>query len=1012
MEQLTKTRFQNVVVNKRLRIGDDNFDPNEPSLLYVAGDMKVTGSMGFNSNVNIDNDLVINGSLTVKGTSTIIQSENHIIHDNTIVLNAGLQNLDIDFQRETGIIIQRPLKNGFPQEPFKIVYKDVDYTDIEENGIDHNDILDIGISGDLHRVATINDYPTNRGIPMWNDASNILDTETNIYVEKQSIGGASTDTSQNLHVRNGTIYNTGRDGQHYDIDVLYQPPPKFGNDGIELTTTYFRVKWRMDHVIKRLAFLNIDVPFIDKIGIDIKRVNPPTDWIEATREHPKDTLYYDFIFNAEYGDIRIASDTSYNVRVYGINFVQQTTDNYLLFENLSLNNAGVPNEPTSIRFGTPTLNSLKLIFTTPSDNDSFEEGNQAFPAIKEYEYVYKRLEENSDRNVVHPEEEYTRVYTTLSEDKVLSKEISFNITENVFPGTAYQLIRLRAKNEVASEASGYGLDGIGNNIIETKTLNPETNEYFVSVTPDGSKPVENKVNFRLPNDDKLYDLTYYKSGEFSVVEEISSFFVNNGRIGEKARQLTNLVKIELSYTNLNITNSSPLTIRYNGYPDADTIDGETKIEGDNQYFQFTDVSCVDAKKEELKEEYSGFGLVGTYKIGIKTQPPANNNIHTLKINVTNYGGNNALSDISASSENTKNFDLWEHNFVIDSLTGNATISNNTISASDIDITVLYCHGVPSIRTMTTTITYALNNYVGNVLPADLIVSKIGASTNINGITDTDITSSSNVQPLSITKTFTNCSFNTNTNTNLIDTNTIPNVSVLTPINFSGEGTPVPTNMTDTTKFFVDVKSYTASSNTINQLNSIANEVYIFKGSDVPTLYNHTSPILNNQLIYINGVFTNDQSFYKDFSSGYKISGPNYANFKTTGTNVSGTSYKWVIKKFTSTYTDGQFKELIVTINDTTYNVNDTNIPIKVFAMQREVNGNVNTPWLDMMEQFNADMNSLNEENAGNRVEFNDTYYAVFKGKINTTFDFYVRIGLVAGGVSYSITNIEFENINL
>jgi hypothetical protein len=1002
MEQLAKTRFQNVIINKKLRIGDDKLDDDQQELLYVAGDMKVQGQMGFTGAVAIDNDLVINGSLTVKGNQTVIESETYKIHDNTIELNAGLQNLDEDFARETGIIIHRPVKNGFPQKPFKIVYKDV-----TENGIDHNDILDIGLEGELRRVATINDYPTNMGVPMWNDVSGILDTETNIKVEKHSIGGNSTSLSQNLHVRNGTIFNTGRDGQHYDIDILYQPPPKFTNNGIEITSANFTISWRKDFIIKKLAFLNTEVPIIDNIAIDIQRVDPITDWIEVTKDIPKTDETYTFVFNQDFGEFKLISDTSYNVRVYGLNNVEQTTDNYLIYENLQLKNAGVPSEPTGIGLFNATLETFNVRFTTPNDNDTLEDGNQSIPIIKEYKYVYRNNETNSDRSVPHEEEIFTEIYETSSEDRELSKEISFNIT-GLFPGTQYQLISLQAKNEVSTEATGYGEDGVKSSIITIKTLTPNTNEYYRTMNPSGSVIIENKREFRRQS--VLYDLTYYNIHStqgtptaFNISSGLSTFFVNNGAIGRKG-----LVFIIVTYntgtgTGTNLTYTTNNTLRYITY--NNTINGSTSTT--HGLLGFSDISCADAKREDLDFRYSGFGLYGSYKLNpesIGTKFAPSSNIRGIQYEINNYGGLNGLTDISAPSGTTTSIALiYEHIFVVDDLSRNPTIS--TINATMTNPEVVYNHGIPTIKEFNVSLTYTVNNIGSRFLPSDGIISTITTTTKINGITNKNITSTTIPANLSVNvnEEYTNCSVNKSQIMSLIDSKTIENIAIIKPINLLFTNEPnVNASLTDTNNIWIDVNSFTNSF----ELNEIAREVYTIELEQ----YQHTNGILANQLLYVNGVFTNNSIYYKNYSSGYNVGTFNYSSISTTGTNINGTNYKWVVKRYRETSLSGttQFKQFIITINGSVYRIQDLiGSGIRLFVRQIEVNGEYESAWVDPLEEFNTNMTSLLIEGAGNRAGPSNNYYAVFQDKPVVEFDFYVRIGLPVGGTTYSITNIQF-----
>lgn len=1033
MEQLTKTRFQNLVVNHKVRVGDNEFDPNDVYILRIKGDSL------FDGHVQIKKDLIIDGSLTVLGKSSKIMTEEKIIGDNTIIINATLNDLDLDFERESGIIIMRPLKNGIHQEPFKIVYKDV-----TENGIDHNDILDIGISGELHRVATINDYPTNMGVPMWNDASGILDTETNITVERHSIGGDTPETSQNLHVRNGTIFNTGRDRQHYDIDLLYQPPPKFIFDSSNTTTSRITVNWRKEHVIKRLSFMNDEAPFINTIAVDIQQISPPeraTDWINATTAHIKDALSYTFKYSIKIPitngieSLYIDKDCSYNVRVYGLNFVEQTPDNYLFIENLFLKPAGVPNPPTSIQFDVPTLESIHLLFNAPSDNDLLTEDIQDLPIIMDYTYTYEPIDSGTIRypSHTHKEQSYSIVYETIEEEQFLNHPMTINIINNsetpIHVGTAYKLSTLKARNEINPN---YSENGVIEDII-TITDIPNTNEYYITPTPSVSTIVSIPLSVYNPAKSAIINVSYYNiygtqntPSNFTTTPEIASFFVNNGRLGKTSTN--QLLAYAKSYYNLdtNITGSdgtyiSDTTISYKGYYNTST-DG-TIIVSPSTYATYDQIQCLDAKKPEYNENYNGFALYGTYKVkptGINTGFVPSQNIYAIKYTIENKGGINGLTNISQIGNNLEVNQTHIHPFIVDDLNNPPTISNIVITTNI--SSVLFSHGIPSIQDMLINMSYNINHIGSQFLPSNRIISVITPSNKINGVsTNNVIVNTIPADKKSDVIREYNTSISTVATTNLIDLDTITNIISLKPINllYSQEAVvnvSLKENNNSTNKFWFDVKSFSSSSNKISSLNAIGTDVYQYNINNkyVLTAYNdQSSSISYNQLLYVNGGFTTNPEYYKNYSIGYIYSGLNYATIPNTGDVEEGKTYKWLIKKLTTTSNAGstQYKRLSLSIDGANYTLNNiSSIPsdIRIMTVQLFTNGNTHTKWLNARKEFNSDIASLNTEDNGNLTSVGGTSYLVYKDLINTTFDFYVRIGLPIG-TSFSITNISFAN---
>jgi len=1042
MEQLTKTRFQNLVVNHHLRLGDNLFDPLDPYVLrvngntYVKGDISFIGDFVVDGNVNIKKDVVIDGSLTVLGKTTSIMSENKIIGDNTLIINANLNDLDTDYIRESGIVILRPKKDGIHQEPFKIVYKDVTIGDI-----DHNNILDIGISGDLHRVATINDYPTNRGVPAWDETNQILDTATNIYVEKHSIGGESNPYWQNVHVRNGTIYNTGRDGQHYDIDILYQPPPKFVFDSSNSTTVTFTVNWRKEHIIKRFAFINDDAPFINNVAVDIQQISPEnktTGWINATITHPKDALSYTFRFSRKTPitngneTLFIDSDSSYNVRIYGINYVEQTEDNYLYIDNLFLKPAGVPLPPTNIQFISSTLDNITFKFNAPSDNDILTEEIEDIPLIIEYEYIYVPIDTGTTRYPTHAHNEltYTKVYEPLEAEQNLNHQITIPIQNNlntpIYVGTAYQLSSLKAKNEVNRNFSENGV----NTEITVVTPVPNDNIYYITPSINTSIINETQKTFYNPSKNSVLTISYYNVNDvFSVTEEISSFFVNSGRLGKNAANQE--LAYAKSYYNLDtdVTGQTGIytldtTVTYKGYYNQ-TTDGDYSI-SPTTYAGFENVACIDAKNTDYDTTYSGFGLYGTYKIkpsGIGTGFPASQNIYGIRYTIENKG---SLNNITQVGNEIQEQISYMHLFVVDDLNTAPTISD-VINTTEIT-SVIYSHGIPSVQIMTVNISYNVNHIGSQFLPENKIVSVISKLTRIQGITDTNITTEtiSASKQLYVEKTFPNCFIASNILTEIVEDVAISEAFTIKPINllYPNETETIISlkeNNESTNKFWFDVKSFSSSSNKITSIKSVASTTYIYQPTNkynFVSYSNQKNEIAENQLLYINGGFTNNPIYYKDYSTGYikKIGEtyPNYSGFVNTGDTYNGQTYKWVVKKITSSSNAGstQYKKLSITLNDTTYTLNNIHtMPenIKIFTIQKYTNGNRYTEWLDSREEFTSDIATLNVEHAGNLTSVGGIYYLVFKDLVNTTFDFYVRIGIPIGGVNYSISNIIFEN---
>ncbi len=79
------------------------------------------------------------------------------------------------------------------------------------------------------------------------------------------------------------------------------------------------------------------------------------------------------------------------------------------------------------------------------------------------------------------------------------------------------------------------------------------------------------------------------------------------------------------------------------------------------------------------------------------------------------------------------------------------------------------------------------------------------------------------------------------------------------------------------------------------------------------------------------------------------------------------------------------------------------------TIQLFTSGVKHTEWLNARKEFNADFSSLNTENSGNLTSIGGINYLVYKDQINTTFNFYIRIGLPVNTTNFSISNVSFAN---
>jgi hypothetical protein len=265
MAQLTKTRYQNLSIKNTLTVGE-----------YFESE----GNSKFRQNVEVF------GKLKVYDTLEHVKVDETHIRSNILILNDGLNEHGTDTNRHSEIRIER-----FNKEPFKISY--------------HNDNkLHMGISGELHMIPTI-DTPVDLAIPIWKNGQ--LQTDTNIFI------------------KNGNIYTVGHDGQHYNIDILFHPPPKLEISHTETTEDTITLYWKKPHQQKKLAFLPVEFPYIHCYEIDFEKGDT---W------EPVGTTTNTYFTVQQNG----------NYRVCAVNFAEFQRE-YIYFVNLSKTPPNKPDLP-------------------------------------------------------------------------------------------------------------------------------------------------------------------------------------------------------------------------------------------------------------------------------------------------------------------------------------------------------------------------------------------------------------------------------------------------------------------------------------------------------------------------------------------------------------------------------------------------------------------------------------------------------------------------------------------
>lgn len=264
-------------------------------------------------NVTVDGDVFIKGNITYSGDSYTINSETLLIKDNYIILNDGISSTNDPL--ESGLIIQRAKINNEYAEPFKIIYND--------NRENVDEYLEVGISGQLMRVATTNAMQSDNSgsFPIW-DKKGYFNVNTGV-----SISGDIFYVKRDVQI-NGTIYNS--DGTPYStgggeaskgdgISKLDSDPTEKTNGDLyfNTTTNTFRLynnSWLNTEIGQILEqpppIMNLRI-VKNPAFFDIKWDNPPqyassltsdiiysSEHSSAVRQHPitgKNIVYFPIV---------------------------------------------------------------------------------------------------------------------------------------------------------------------------------------------------------------------------------------------------------------------------------------------------------------------------------------------------------------------------------------------------------------------------------------------------------------------------------------------------------------------------------------------------------------------------------------------------------------------------------------------------------------------------------------------------------------------------------------------
>ena len=834
----------------------------------------------------------------------------------------------------------------------------------------------------------------------------------------------------------GKLYQGEQDAL-FDLQNLFKyltkPAPAFIKNteiGIERFPVFVSIHWKKGKdydTSYNFALEDKQLPYIDKIGIDARDTSGSLqNWVNVSENIPATDTSFNFNVNTQLTDnsgntVTIDQTTNFKLRVYPINSTNTAGEpyNYLVFDNLSFVQGGVPSNPRELEISLiigSEQKSFKLTFIKPEFNDSeFEQPNE--PPIERYKLEYIPLAGDKS-NKRFPQVLDTKQVEVLKDATNSTTEITVqdNGMTPVYPGTTYD-ISLSAKNEEnslfgdvssiqhttelpkSSDFKDVDIDNLIFGGFDTKTLRIPGEHTNTSV---------NYFNINLDNFDKI-----------NFIRNELSFFVNYTQLGLDSSYVNITEPPPLVESTLLIkkgaTDYSPISkIEYYGYTTTEKtmngFDGSYQIIQSAPDISFVGIDNIDASKYgNEKPEYQGFGLIGSLSLSFaddifssSSEFPPSSDEYSIKYECSG----NSIDKTGGQDRFTKEFA-----FRVDDISGTPTI--NDFSFDFTSNTIIFNHGIPSIKDTDIDISWNTTNN------ASKFISKDGIS-QINTKSTSGLNSLlQNYLSNELQDTYEHQFSNTLFFTEQKNTQTISNAFEVTSfncINTSNQEFDISVN-TDEGKLYCDYNSFTTLGGKISDVKPFGKEnIFTWSPTDKYILngYNNDDIINDNQLIYFDGKFVGPEYYLNGFSpytdfSVYRPSGKiniSYSSKTDTGDNVAGQTVKWLIKRFdniTST-SDNQLKRLKITDNSGThYDYSKYNQ--RLFVLQQGTDNTRISGWLDLNTDFKSKDRDF-EQDIGVANSSDNTQFFI---KLNNDpFNLYVRIGIPISSTQY-ISNLVIED---
>ena len=247
---------------------------------------------------------------------------------------------------------------------------------------------------------------------------------------------------------------------------LIDMPPVFIAGNTNTTNRYIELNWTLPDRLS-FGFSYIKFPFINSIKIDYKKVViigmiiiklpviieivnhdisnfEDVSIVKARFYVSNGTSGIDSNDSTLYNYYKIDSLTSYDFRLYGINFSSKSIK-YTYFNNLQSVTVGIPNAPTLISKAVIDNSSINLKYNAPSIKD-ITNNDTIYPSINSYKIIHTASSSVRYGNVINDTGSIT---STLTDVNIISLN----------PGTTYTFDISRQNS--GNTSGGTNNDGYG-----------------------------------------------------------------------------------------------------------------------------------------------------------------------------------------------------------------------------------------------------------------------------------------------------------------------------------------------------------------------------------------------------------------------------------------------------------------------------------------------------------------------------------------------------------------------